>query len=249
MKQSLLGVIAFTLLSSSVAYAQLVFADDFDTYTPGPLGSQGGWSSEDVVGSSAIDISTAQFQTSPQSLLISDADNSSRPEARRDLGSNTTFGSFAFHIRESPDTAGTDIWRTDFFDTGSFSSNFSVVRGGSAFNLQAGATVLDTISIASTSYDTADWNEFQIDFNEATGLAAVYLNGESTAILTANSDSTLWSIGRLELAAGFNSGADDAVFFDTLSLNAIPEPTVASGLMAAMGMAFWMRRKKAKAQS
>lgn len=193
---------------------------DFGTYTAGALDSQGGWSSDRVDGTSEITV----LGENAGALHVYDGDASDRPRARMDLGANAAEGELNFQVHEDANTPSHDLWRIDFYSTGSFSANFSLVRRDTLLTLESSGTILTSVAISGTSYTPLDWNSFRLQFNESSNQASVYLNGEATPILTSSLTTVNWTVGRFELSVGYNSATDHGVYFRTT----MPEDEVPS---------------------
>ncbi len=208
------------LIFPCLARAATLSPDGFESpaYIAGPLGSQGGWVSSGLAGTSALTVSGSQAYAGSQSLYVYDGDPVNRPKARYDFGANTTAGNFDFSIKEDPATAGRDLWRVDFFDAGSGSGNFTLILGsGTSLTVSGGtngSTPLATVNPTTTSYNPSGWNTFRIGFDNTTKTASIYLNGASTPVLSTTNVATNWSVGRVELSVSNGSGTNQAVYYD-----------------------------------
>ncbi|WP_309387318.1 hypothetical protein [Cerasicoccus frondis] len=227
----LLSSLSIFAVSASLQ-AQVVYQDNFDSYSLGPINGQGGWVTSSITGSSAADVSNAEALSGSQSLYMLDDSASDRPIARIDYGQNVTESVFDIAILPT----GNDFWRIDMTSTASGVFNFSLLgNGGGTIRLtdQFGG-VITSIATSSTSYSETDWNEFSIIANETDGTARVTLGG--VEILNVTDASINWTIGASEFSLGYNGGTDIEVYYDNLSLAQIPEPGYYATLFGALSV-------------
>ncbi len=214
------------------------------TFITGEIDSQSGWSSNDTGATTDALVTSSEAYTGNQSLLLSDDDSTLSSKAWYEpTGNNETAGQFDIAIGEDQNTAGRDYWTIIFSDTGSNSPNFRLgLSSATTLTLYGGPTgyvALASVDTTTTSYDPAAWNTFSIVFDESTNQGSVYLNGETSPILSSSDTSTDWILGRCILNAGWSTFTNIAVFFDEIStptqtiipLPNFEAPTYASGAL------------------
>lgn len=214
---ALLGLVASCATGVLHAQTQLAF-DNFEAYAPGNLGSQGGWTSLNLNGTSQIVVTMADANLGAKSVRLYDGDTTNVPRIRKDYGVNTSYGRFDFALKEDAATAGRDAWRVEFLETGSSGVRFALLGSSTSLALvggSTGSTTLTSIAPTSAGYQATGWNSFSIVFNNITHTAAVYLNGASSPILTQGADTaTIWNAGRVQIAAGYGSAVDHGIYLD-----------------------------------
>jgi hypothetical protein len=140
-------------------------------------------------------------------------------------------------------TIGTSGSYGGIYLTGLTSDSSKVVVGKITLNVDGTATLSnDTGYSATTSYSfsTSNWYQLAVQANFAKKTVDFLLNG--TAIGSTTFGSNVTSLGSIGLICGTTAGAGGYNFrYDTVTLNAIPEPATIAIL--ALGMFFARSRK------
>ncbi|WP_309387324.1 polysaccharide lyase [Cerasicoccus frondis] len=196
-----------------------ILQDSFEGYASGSLGNQSAWRVQDVSQSSTVNISAGESSDGAQSLQISDNSNQDCPLVEIGAAANVTSGSLTFAIKESTASSQPDLWRMDFTSVGYNSFNFSLIaESGSDIRLVAEGLTLGSISASQAGYQATGWNEFRIVLTGQNSGVNIYLNGDATPILSSANTSVNWTIGSINLSAGYSSGAGDSIYLDNVQL-------------------------------
>jgi PEP-CTERM motif len=232
------------LLATSPASAQ--WSENFDSYTAGTgMNGQGGWTGwgNDAAAANAAKVSTTFSSSSPNSVRISGT--ATTPGNYCDLVhtySGYTSGIWSFSAMQyipSESTSGTTY----------FILNNAYVNGGdgthwageTSFNLGAGTLVDDLNQNSATPRIVRDqWVELRFDINLDANTVNMYYNGTQYSSRT-------WAVDAgspVAIAAvDLYSDVSQNVYYDNISLTAVPEPGSAS-LLIVLGLVGGVVRKR-----
>ena len=221
--------------TATVLPAQVIFSDDFETYTEGTdLDGQGGWTASGTDVDTSLTVSDAEAYTGSQSLSIVDDSTGARPSVLHSLSETVSHGEFSFAVKEA---TGVDFWTVQLgnFKFSRISNKLTVIYTVGTDKYYPG-----NVTFASAGYSTTDWNAFSILFDGATGSLDVSLNGDN--ILSVDDEFYEWSTPSVELGMYF-SGDTSSAFFDTVSMNSIPEPSSYAQMLGVTALALCLLRR------
>lgn len=223
---------------ASVSNGQSVF-DSFDTYTLGSVGGQGGW--EGWTGNNAVagTVTTDQASSGTQSLRVVAGNDTVRPF------SGYAGGQWSLSLMQYvPSTSSGDSW-VILMNNYPATLNWSVDMN---IDISGNAVWSGEVPTASVPLVKDQWVPIRFDIDLTANSVSSYYNNTFLATHAWQSGG-LNELRALDLypdeggASGFIAQVG-AVYYDSLQLTQVPEPT-ALALLALAGLATLIRRRNA----
>ena len=213
-------VLACCVAAAGVAQAN--FSDNFDSYLTGTLAPQNSWQGWDNNPAAAIAVVTNNLAySSPNSVLVSGADDLVHQFT------GATSGQWEFSLKQYIPSASTGttyiILMNDYNDGGPY--DWAVQT---AFNMNDGVLTAVMGNYATNAIIKDQWIDFKLTIDLDANTVTEYYNGAVLASHAWTTTPTVVGVKALDLYAE----GSDPVYYDNVSLAAIPEP----GSMMLLGL-------------